>query len=459
MPDRQLAFRVLSSLSMRNSFADYVGNAPPITGWPPSVAVIPQFQEVFIGANNLVFSPPLLPVLGFFTTQDVQAQVEDRDFAVGPGAPWDKTTIAQLTSFPAAKFILFFQNRLWVVDKDDNLRWSAAAPYHKVWPALAFAPMVEDDQSPVTGLTGLGESPVVYKNDSIWVASYSAIDTFDIPQYTPRKVVSGVGCVANGSIRSINGRHIFLGENGIYGFNGATAESLTRDPETGVDRLRDFWRRINPGRRRWAAAAHWRSKHCYLLSVSTDGSGHNNTTVCWDYTNDAWWIWEGFDAQSWIEDEDEQDNEALYFSDSYGQVYRFGVADHDHGATIEAYALTRRLGYGDSMRKTLRQLDICADNTVQSLTVTTTANGSPVQFGKTKALDFTSRNETRLGVEGWTLSGLGTRLMAALARIRQRDTNVTCDFVQVKVAGAGRGKPLRLNYIQAKFLGHPGRAR
>jgi len=136
-----------------------------------------------------------------------------------------------------------------------------------------------------------------------------------------------------------------------------------------------------------------------------------------------------------------------------------GVADHDHGATMDAYIVTRRLGYGDTLRKKLRNVSVCAENTANDVAVTTTLNGRATQFSTAKVMSLTAANETRLGVEGWTLSGVGTRLMSAMQRIRQTGLNKMCDFVQLKIASGGRGKPLKLNYVEAEFKGYPGRQR
>jgi hypothetical protein len=371
---------------------------------PSTVAVIPEVGEAYVTLDNRV-----AVIRERYEYQDqISATVENRDFAVGVAAPWDSRTVSQLGDFPSAKFISFFQNRLWVIDKDDTLRWSAAVPYHRVWPSLAFATLCEDDNSPTTGLKPLQEFQVIYKNDSIWVSSFVDFDAFNIPHFTPRKVVSGIGSVASGSIQNIQGTHVFLGENDIYAFDGSSVESVTIDKNTNSKRLQDTLSRITPSARQFASSVNWRSKKCYILSVPVDGSDNNNRTIVWDYGHNRFWVW-GFGADYWITTEGSYDEEILYFATTgknegsvirvnIGGIYRFGVGCLDNGYGVssdifstyigyfkkygpidtEPYVVTRLIGYDDNTKKSLTSLELTAENTGLFLSSSITRNDMSV---------------------------------------------------------------------------------
>lgn len=429
---------------------NWISRRVPAKQYTPTVAVVASAEETYMAFAGVVTRHPkdIESVLVTPAQYDHTAHVEDRDFAVGPGAPYDKNSIAQLAAFPKAKFISFFQERLWVVDEDDILRWSAPAPYHRVWPALAYAPMIEDDNSPVSGMYPFGESQVIFKNDSIWVAAYSHIDDFSIPHFVPRKMVSGTGVVANGSIKAIpDWGLVGLSENGLIAFNGVQVRQPSLDPATNVDRLEEFWPRISIGHRRYAAAAHWKTRHTYLLSVALDGAGQNSHVLAWDYVNNAFWIWDNIPAEFWLEDEDTLDNEALYFGDSSGRIYRFGVGDHDHGAAIDSH-VERRFGLYDKYRKKLREVVVKGKNVSDDVTVQTAVDGKPVTHGKSSAVVM----RDAVIEKGYGTKKFGENFDFIMDRKRTTKRKQIGETASVRVSKSERGAPLRLSRLTARFL-------
>lgn len=414
-------------------------------GIPATMAVVPDFNEAYIAFNREVTVHKARPA----ADDDVEAKVEDRDFAVGTGAPWDKDSIMQLSGWPSAKFIGFFQNRLWVVDDNDILRWSAALPYHRVWPSLAFASLTEDDNSPVSGFAQLDEAPVIYKNNSILIASYTHTDAFDIPHFVVRKVISGIGSVAHATIQSIKGTHVFLSEDGVQQFDGVDIRkpSEQRVGDVTIDRLRNFWPRISSGRRAYAAAGHWKEKNLYLLAVPVDGSDVNNMVVVWDYQDDTWWLWDNIDAQFFLSDEGQYDEETFFFVDALGNIYQMGVGDDDYGVAINAHVTTRRLSYKDGTRETLRVVDIMSENATDKLDVTISRNGTPMNNAVQSAaiVDFADRNETIYG------DAMGSDFSWHMEREASLYQRIEANHVQVKVGTARKGRPLYLSRVAAGF--------
>lgn len=339
---------------------------------PACTAVVPQFDESFTAYDYKVVKWRARPVTGDSAATAI-ATVEGRDFAVGQAAPYDARFVAMLGEFPPCKYITFFAGRLWVaglLNEPYTIRWSAAAPFHRVWTALAFEYLMEADNSPITGMAPLGEHMIVFKQDSIWaMIPVGANPATGVESYTPKQVVTGIGCVSNASIKQVRGELVFLSEQGIYAFNGTPAiRKVTERGPGGPDRLRITMASISKPKRSSAAAAHWKSQGCYLLSFSTRG-GANDTTVVWEYGRDRWWVWDNIEAQHWLEDEGVGDDECLYFGDSAGRIYRFGVGRTDHGAAITGHIKTHRFGYYGQEQRGLRAVRLVTTNDTRSLAV------------------------------------------------------------------------------------------
>ena len=360
--------------------------SPGVEGENASIAVISEFDTAFVAYAYRVTTHNAFPV----TASENVATVEDRDALIGPGAAFDRNLIVQDSTFPQAKYVTFFKGRLWALNllgQPTTVQWSGASPGYRVWPSLSKEPLVEDDNSPITGGIGFNEHLVVFKNDSTWIMVDEGVNEFDLTEFTPVRVVPGVGCVANNSIQQIRGNLIFLGEDGIYRFDGTPSIFKLSD------RVNETIRRITPGRRPFAASAHWKTHHVYLLAVSVNGSEANNRVLVWDYKNDAWWIWTNIEAQHFLVDEGSYDEERLYFGDSTGRIYELGVGRTDHGGTITSYIETQRLGYNERNKKRLREVRVHGDSQFTSATFGAYVNDSPSTTA-TATADFSDPVET-----------------------------------------------------------------
>jgi hypothetical protein len=327
---------------------------------PATIATVAEFDESYVAYDKRVYR------FDAEATDIVRAPVEDRDFAVGPGAPYDPAYVVQENSWPDASYIIYFDNRLWAFGMRSDpfgIRWSAPTPYYRVWPSISREVLMEDDNSRITGGAALGEHMVVFKQDSIWIMVDIGDNSIGLREYVPKRVVAGVGCVANSSIEKIRGRLVFLSEDGIYAFDG------TPNIEKLSDRVQTSISKINHGRRPFCASAHWRKNSLYLLSVSTNGDIDNDLTFVWDYKNDAWWLWDSIDARHWLVDEGAYDQEIVYFGDSYGRIYQLDNGRDDHGATIPISLRTHRFGRDDDTRKQLREVRVESSNKTNTLTV------------------------------------------------------------------------------------------
>tara|TARA_R100000234_G_C5003739_1_gene181556 strand:- start:8382 stop:10448 length:2067 start_codon:yes stop_codon:yes gene_type:complete len=410
-----------------------------------NIAVVPQFDEAFVAYAGVVMRFTSSKDLSTAVDADL-AVVEDADFAVGEDAPYDRDFVVLLEEWPKARFNIFYNGRLWCAGMEDEpftVRWSAAAPYHKVWTSLAFAPIMEDDNSPITGMAALGESVVIFKGDSIWtMVAAGENQATGVDNFIPIRVVAGVGCVSNASIQRVKGALIFLAEDGIYRFDG-TPNIIKLS-----DRIGDTVRSINPSRRHVAASANWKTQGCYLLSVAVDGSFDNNRTIVYDYKNNAFWIWD-VAAKFWLADEDAYDNLRLYFINQHSQVFEFGVGNNDHGAAISSNILTQRIGQNSNVKTTVRQVEVLGDNQSSSLSVALRHNDDE-NSESSGTISMTTASDA---VYGTAVSGtdkyVQDRRLARRLSFRKQ-----ADFFQVKISHDAKNTPMTIAGVDVGY--NPG---
>ena len=411
-----------------------------------SMAVVPQFEEAFIAYGGVVSRQE---AFGDYPSAsgggEWRATAEDRDFAVGEDAPYDKDFVGQEGNFPPARFIVFFKNRLWcagLTGEPFTVRWSAAAPYHKVWPTLSAEPLMEDDNSPITGMAGYGEQVAVFKSDSVWLmVNTGSNPATQVEHYSPIRIVAGVGCVSNSSIQQIRGNLVFLAEDGVYVFDGTPAIRKISD------RVTDTIDSITGGRRHLAVSAHWKTKSCYLLSFATDGEASNSKTLVWDYKNDAWWIWD-IPAVIWLVDEDPNDDELVYFVDKYQQIHLLDDGNHDHGAAISSHILTQRIGADTNVRRTVRQVEVASNNKPSSFTVSVRANDDSSNEAS-GTLSMTDSTEATYGV---ATDGVDKYVLDR-RRGRRVGFRKQGDFLQVKVEHSAKNETYLISSLDVALSG------
>ncbi len=403
-----------------------------------AIAVVPQYGEAFISTGDKVGRLHV-------NTGASEAKVESRDFAVGPNAPYDPELVIQLQDFPEARFISFFKGRLWcsgIKGLPYEIRWTAAAPFHTVWPVLSAEPVMEDDNSPITGMAPYGEYMVVFKSDSVYQMMNTGPNSATLVEhYSPIKVVSGVGCVSNSSIQRVRGNLLFLGEDGVYAYDG------TPNIKKMSDRITDTINSITAGRRDIACSAHWKTKSLYLLSVAVDGSFYNNKTIVYDYKNDAWWEWD-IPAQYWLVDEDGFDDEVLYFVDSFQSVFRMDDSNHDYGAAISSYVVSQRMGEKGNVRRTIRQIEVLGNNEMGSISVEAIANDDD-SGSDSGSIVMTDSAEAVYGV---AVSGTD-KYVNKRRRARRISFRKQADWFQVKVSNSAYNTPMTIAGIDVAFTG------
>jgi hypothetical protein len=412
---------------------------------PPSAAIIPQSEEMYIAYggvvtrhsipfktaasdNNEILLDEVEETVSEYT---ISADVDQRESVVGKYGVYstEYITTGIEDDWPEANLIAFQQNRFWCVEKKypHILRWSAPFPYHKVWPKMSGTVLFENDNSPITAITEHFGTTIVFKQDSIWSLKYmgQTADNTDLDTYVAHRSVAGIGAVAHRSIQSVEGRLLFMSEDGIYAYNGGEAAKLSL-------RIQDTIDRINPSRRAFATSCHWRRKNCYLLSVALDDSTHNNATICFDYRNNAFWVWDGFDVADWIVDENQDDDEVLYFVKGDGDICSFDAGSDDFGAAINIELETHRLGKEDGRTRNLRLIEVAGSSAIKDIDIHVSANDG-LKGSKDTKISF-------LGGEKFNDGRFGSAVFPPLTMARRRvATRITGQWIQLNIKHSATG--------------------
>ena len=418
--------------------------------------IIPFTNDVFFSYNHKVYEPVYMeedPVNWFLQDPIVTAKIEDDPVFVGEitygqstiKAPYHPDYVAQDGSFPQAKYLTYQDGVIFTANQKEAssvIKWSAPFPAYRVWPSTSFAALDDDDNSPITGLTTLGENVIVFKRDSIWQMVPQGSSDIGQPIYVPSKIVSGIGCVSNASIQQTPLGLIFLAEDGVYLFDGTPqARKLS-------GALDDWFRdRVSPTGFLGAASVHWRTNNCYLLSSATDGSSsENNVVFVYDYKHNAWWIWDNMSASDFLLQEGTNDLEELFFFNYKAQAFQIGGRT-DNGAAIGSYFKTHRLGYNDFTTKSLREVRVWGNNGLLTGTVAVSGNDAePAQ--NTATLSFADTLESK-----WAAGIWGTAKWVAKRRRQKRATcRVDGEWFQVKVTNGTRGRPLEVTNLTMGYV-------
>lgn len=409
---------------------------------PASVAVVPQFNEFYTAYGQQVLVHKAKPLIA--ADSAALATVETDAILVGSGKRYDSALIPQLGSWPEAKYIAFHRGEMWAANLKDggatSIRWSAAAPAYKVWPQINIDVLSDIDQGPITGIYPFNQNMFVGKSDAIWQMVYTGLNGDSLNTYRAEKVVAGVGWVSQNSIQDINGRLVFLAEDGIYSYDGARLRKLS-------DRIQKTIDSISQGKRAFAVSAHWRSKSCYLLAVTTQGAATNNLVIVWDYKNDSFWLWNNIAATTFFTTEDSADVEHIYFTDLGGRIFELGVGHHDYGTAVTAYGITQRLGTPNVTKK-LRLVDISSTNSSSALTVEVQRNDAPFTAATTSTLTLSDSLED---VYGTGLYGTATYVGE-----RDRDDGIGVllagESFRVKFSHSAKNSPFVMNELRAGLL-------
>ena len=421
---------------------------------------IKEFNDYFFSFNNDVYHIDGYDVIrsgieqtGFDSDfPEFFAKIESDPAIAGVNsdgtlAPYNEGAVPQLGAVPKAKYLAWFQNILWAAGIDSapsQIRWTAPSDPvlrgYNVWPLLSFDELTDDfDSSPITGLSTDSEFIYVFKGDSVWRMVAMGVAPDGTALYDALKIVSGSGTKAHNSIAQLPVGNAFLSDDGVYLLTGSQVRKIS-------DPIQNFFDTLNFNQFANAQAVHWKTQHCYLLAVPSGGSEINDTILIWDYANNGWWIWTcDIGVKSFIQLEDANDKEVIYFTNNSREIYTFGT-NTDNFAAIEAYVKTTRWGWDNPTTKTFRQVRVNGSNAVASLEFEAQTDDTDTPTSGT--LTMTKTDEIGLGTfELGTDTITGRRRREA--KLELRDTGQWC---QLKISNNETGRPLEIQAIRLGYV-------
>lgn len=171
------------------------------------------------------------------------------------------------------KICAVYSNRLFLANESDNpssVRYSDAATEDFV--ATNSFTVDENDGDEITGMKAAFGGLVIFKQNSIHFLTGFGENTFRLV-----KLVDGIGCVSHNTIAGSPGGLYFLGEDGVYIFNGQSAVYLSHSQQPEFQKL-------DRPKARNAVGVYDISTHQYI--VSFDQAQDNPTLSFFDVKPD-----------------------------------------------------------------------------------------------------------------------------------------------------------------------------
>lgn len=178
---------------------------------------------------------------------------------------------------PTAKFIRFFRGRGYYVSKSlpSMIQYSDPGIPEQISSGLQFLDVNSGDGEPITGLVSFADSLVVLKPNSIWQITALADGS---PALTP--VDESIGSVAPRAAILAYERLVFVGEHGVYQYDGATIRPLSQN-------LNRWWRGVSKSRLRTAFSWLDEAERRLFIAIQSGPDSLNDTVVCYHYQLDA----------------------------------------------------------------------------------------------------------------------------------------------------------------------------
>ena len=383
------------------------------------------------------FTPPT-SAYGSYQMQDFETFLTKLIGTDSDNVPWlyDGTntcsSMTVLSGLTGSKFIKQFQNytimanvRISGAKYASRIMWSAIKTLDS-WDGADFIDISKDDGDEITGLKVLGDRLVVYKNNSIYVVSFTG--DADIP-FIVQKTNSAVGCASHFSIQEWQNGHIFVSYDGIYFFDGNSSEKVS-------DRINDTFLTLTRADLINAVSMYQKNKNRYWLGSTT--TTDNNIVLSWNTYLNSWSKYAGMSTSAMTIVKVDGVEERPYFTDYSGHAYRadFGNDDYPLNAKtpINNYYETNWKSYDD----------VCDKKGVPHVYVVYRTETTPTNLQLSWYYDFnTNSHNTRtislLSKHGLTTSGYTERV----------DLSGRGRFVKIRLAEAGTGTAMRIDGLGA----------
>ena len=243
-----------------------------------------------------------------------------------------------------------------------RLRWSDLGVLN-TWPANNYIDIEPSDGDSIVAIKRYQSNLYVFKKRSI----YEVIQTggSGAEAFIVRPVARGIGAWAKNSVQVIENRGIvFLGQNGVYLFDGSNFDFISDPIQRKIDGL-------SRSRYAQAVAVVYPVRNQYWISVTDDADTQNKLILVWDYIQQAWSTYTGIHANALIQAEDNTNTIKIFSGDYNGDIYEqdTGTQDEPGGVStnISCFYETPDLHLGSpEIDKTFKYVYVFSRATVEA---------------------------------------------------------------------------------------------
>lgn len=198
------------------------------------------------------------------------------------------------TSAYKPRFAWVLNNRLVMANTYEDgryqpwrVRWSAIADIFQVRD-IDYADLIDTDVTPIVGGDYQATNLIIYKTGSIVKCRYageSLVYSFE--------TVFLSGSFAGKTIKTYNHKQFFLGTDDVYLWDGATAVSITIDPQRGNYRVRDkIFSILNNDRVHYCMANIYPKYQEYWLWIVRTGETYPSSAFIYNMIRGVWFYFE-----------------------------------------------------------------------------------------------------------------------------------------------------------------------
>ena len=248
---------------------------------------------------------------------------------INPPWKWDGETVSVLENAPEdGQFPTLYKEKLFMVPKSDPsmMLWSKSF-YPEDWENLQnYMYINEGDGDKITCLYSFLDELVIFKRHSIHVLLGTNKDDFRLTSPETK-----IGATGSRAVARHHNQLYFVGEDGLYAWNGMSATNISRD------RIPGLWEKVNIEHLDKAAVVSW--KGMIWFALPEDRSSYNNLILVYIPTSEGgkWWLWRGINASCFSVFDNKNEN-ILYSGDAYaGYVNQQDTGTDDFGQPISAY--------------------------------------------------------------------------------------------------------------------------
>lgn len=310
------------------------------------------------------------------------------------------TTVFSINKTMVPRYLEVFQNRLMMSGFSlypSTVWFSDVGEPEGIDPTFNFEVRTNDGDKITCKLT-YGSRLLIFKYFSYHVLTGDNTTNFNLSQ-----VSNEYGCINNRCAVVYNDLVMFLDRKGLITFNGASSSYTSDKIQPVIERI-NFAAAVDT-----ACMVNDKSRNSVLIAVPVDGSLTNNLTIVYDYLNNSWTKYDGYNSSMFAVMSGRLAARTAFIGGYSGAITHFGSSfQGDNGAGFTCYAKTAfQAPLGQTTEKQYRRLFLNVDE-VTSATVPININffknyGASIVLNRTMYLaPFQSRID--FGISGKSLA-------------------------------------------------------